>query len=156
MPFECCPLWKGASKTRLLCLKTVKGWFSSRNQQVCTHRAHISTAQPGWTHQNTFWNATCCSGISIRDSYPRRKLSIPSQQELYPHQILIFKNLGIFGHLVPQVVLKQKVAEVSMGKTEDPCAWFLIRAKVSSIMWNLTVASLCITGIRHLWTKLMG
>lgn len=96
MPFECCPLWKGASKTRLLCLKTVKGWFSSRNQEVCTHRAHISTAPPGWTHQNTFWNATPCSGISIRNSYPTRKLSIPSLQELYPHQILIFKNLGVF------------------------------------------------------------
>lgn len=24
MPLECCPLWKGASKPRLLCLKTVR------------------------------------------------------------------------------------------------------------------------------------
>lgn len=98
------PSLEGGQQSSPAAFEDCKGLIqsSSRNQEACAHRAHISTAQPDWTHQNTFWNATQCSGIPFRDSYPGRKLSIPSQQELYPHQIIIFKKSRyFFCHLVP-------------------------------------------------------
>lgn len=90
------PSLEGGQQNSPAVFEDCKGLIQLKESGSMYTQGTVSTAQPGWTHQNTFWNATQCSGISIRDSYLRRKLSIPSQQELHPHQIIIFKNLGIF------------------------------------------------------------
>lgn len=96
MPLECCLPWKGASKTRLLCLKTVRADSEQLKESgsTCTQgtRLHCSARLNSPKH--------LLECYTVFRHCLHRQLSYKEAQHpfsaIYQHQIIIFKNQVFF------------------------------------------------------------